>query len=124
MSEPVRDTDIESIQLFLGVRYLLLAPLFGYSLRTLVLGSGDGAGSEVVTTHDGTSEIHPLGAFRSRLRALVRDELDRGGTSSRGTIDLSRVAEADKASRADDWVKVVQLLGSWPAPLAILLANA
>ena len=118
---PVRDTDIESIQLFLGVRYLLLAPLFGYSLRTLVLGTGDGVGAEVLMTHDGASEVLPLGAFRTRLRALVREELDRGGASSRGTIDLSRVAEAEEASRGDDWVKVVQLLGSWPAPLAIFL---
>ena len=121
MPEPVRDTDIESIQLFLGVRYLLLAPLFGYSLRTLVLGTAEGVGAEVVTVHDGASEILPLPAFRTRLRALVRDELDRGGASSRGTIDLSRVAEAEEASRHDDWIKVVQLLGSWPAPLAIFL---
>jgi hypothetical protein len=120
MPEPLRDTDIESIQLFIGVRYLLLAPLFGYSLRTLVLGVA-GVGAEVATMHDGSSELLPLPGFRSRLRALVREELDRGGASSRGTIDLSRVAEAEEASRAEDWVKVVQLLGSWPAPLAIFL---
>src|ERR1700734_999378 len=30
---PVRETEIEVIQLYIGVRYLLLAPLYGYSLR-------------------------------------------------------------------------------------------
>lgn len=32
---PTRDTDVEAIQLHIGVRYLLLAPLFGYSLQQL-----------------------------------------------------------------------------------------
>ena len=35
---PERDTDIEAIQLYIGVRYLLLAPLYGYSLRQLAVG--------------------------------------------------------------------------------------
>ncbi len=33
--EPTRETEIEVIQLYIGVRYLLLAPLYGYSLRKL-----------------------------------------------------------------------------------------
>src|SRR5262249_16456929 len=32
---PSRETDVESIQLYIGVRYLLLAPLYGYSLQRL-----------------------------------------------------------------------------------------
>ena len=32
---PERDTDVEGLQLHIGVRYLLLAPLYGYSLRRL-----------------------------------------------------------------------------------------
>src|SRR5271165_3371905 len=38
---PTRDTEIEVIQLYIGVRYLLLAPLYGYSLRKLVLGDDE-----------------------------------------------------------------------------------
>src|SRR5579864_7272274 len=34
---PERETDVEAIQLFIGVRYLLLAPLYGYSLQKLVI---------------------------------------------------------------------------------------
>jgi hypothetical protein len=117
--EPARDTDIEAIQLFIGVRYLLLAPLYGYSLRKLVLGEKKAA--ELVISHDGVDETHEIDSFRGRVRALVREELERVATGSRSAIDLSKVTEAESASLRMEWVKVVQLLGSWPAPLAIFL---
>jgi hypothetical protein len=117
--EPTRDTDIEVIQLFIGVRYLLLAPLYGYSLRVLLLGEKKGA--ELVVSHDGVDETHEVDAFRGRIRGLVREELERVATGSRSAIDLSKVTEAESASLRDEWSKVVQLLGSWPAPLAIFL---
>jgi hypothetical protein len=116
---PTRETEVEVTQLFIGVRYLLLAPLYGYSLRRLVLAaSGPPA---LVVLHDGVEETHDLDAFRFRLRAVVREELDRATTGSRSAIDLSKVTEAEAASLRSDWNKVVQLLGTWPAPLAIFL---
>jgi tetratricopeptide (TPR) repeat protein len=36
-------------------------------------------------------------------------------------IDLSRVSEAEAASERKDYARVRQLLGAWPAPLAIFL---
>jgi hypothetical protein len=51
----------------------------------------------------------------------VREELERAATGSRGAIDLSKVTEAEAASLKREWTKVIQLLGSWPAPLAIFL---
>src|ERR1700689_135606 len=63
--EPTRDTDIEVIQLFIGVRHLLLAPLYGYSLRVLVL--TDKKGAELVISHDGADETHELEAFRGKI---------------------------------------------------------
>jgi tetratricopeptide (TPR) repeat protein len=117
--EPTHDADIEVIQLFIGVRYLLLAPLYGHSLRKLRM--GDSLGSQLVVLHDGVEETHDLDAFRFRIRALVREELDRVATGSRSAIDLSKVTEAESASARKEWAKVVQLLGSWPAPLAIFL---
>src|SRR6202042_3669620 len=48
---PTRESEVEVIQLFIGVRYLLLAPLYGYSLRKLVLRGLDAP--EVVAFHDG-----------------------------------------------------------------------
>jgi hypothetical protein len=116
--EPTRDTDIEVIQLYIGVRYLLLAPLYGHSLRRLRL---KGAEAHLVVLHDGVEETHDLDAFRFRIRALVREELDRVATGGRSAIDLSKVTEAESASARKDWARVVQILGSWPAPLAIFL---
>src|SRR5271165_3668208 len=40
LAPPTRETDTESIQLYIGVRYLLLAPLYGYSLQRLVIQPG------------------------------------------------------------------------------------
>lgn len=116
--EPVRETEVEVIQLYIGVRYLLLAPLYGYSLRRLSL---DDDGAQVAVMHDGVEETHDLDAFRFRVRALVREELERVATGSRSAIDLSKVTEAEAASLKKEWSKVVQLLGAWPAPLAIFL---
>jgi hypothetical protein len=117
---PTRETEIEVTQLFIGVRYLLLAPLYGYSLRRLVLPPASG-NPELVVLHDGVEETHDLDAFRYRLRAAVREELDRAATGGRSAIDLSKVTEAEAASLRSEWSKVVQLLGTWPAPLAIFL---
>jgi len=118
VQEPERETDIEAIQLYVGVRYLLLAPLYGYSLRKLLIDHGV---PQLVVLHDGVEEIHDLDAFRYRIRALVREELERLTQGSRSAIDLSKVTEAESSAKAGDWAKVVQLLGGWPAPLAIFL---
>src|SRR6476620_12197860 len=56
-----------------------------------------------------------------RVRAHVRDELDRVASGNRGAIDLRRVAEAEAASMQRQDAKVLSLLGAWPAPLAIFL---
>ncbi len=123
VAEPSRETEIEAIQLFIGVRYLLLAPLYGYSLRRLVLGgrTGESEAPELVVLHDGVEETHDLDAFRFRMRAIVREELERAATGARNAIDLSKVTEAETAALRGEWSKVVQLLGGWPAPLAIFL---
>src|SRR5688572_6527382 len=116
---PKRLADIEALQLHIGVRYLLLAPLYGYSLRELVI---DDAGATMYVLHDGLDENYPLTAFRARLRTHVREELERvTRAAGRGAIDLARVADAEKAAASGDHVRVLELLGAWPAPLAIFL---
>ncbi len=117
--EPTRDTETEIIQLFIGVRYLLLSPLYGYSLRMLLLDEEEGP--QLVVMHDGVEETHNLDAFRFRLRSLVREELERVASGSRSAIDLSKVTEAEAAALRKEWGRVLQLLGGWPAPLAIFL---
>ena len=107
------------MQLHIGVRYLLLAPLYGYTLREL---SVDREGSQLRLLHDGIEESYSVGAFRARLRTHVREELDRlARPAARGAIELSRVAEAEAAAARGDQVRILELLGAWPAPLAIFL---
>jgi len=115
---PQRETDIEALQLHVGVRYLLLSPLYGYSLRTLKVENGK---SQVALLHDGVELTIELDTLRLRLRAHIREELERVSSGNRGVIDLSKVAEAEAATERRDFVKVKQLLGAWPAPLAIFL---
>lgn len=116
---PERDTDVEALQQHVGVRYLLLAPLFGYGLRGLFI---DDDGSRLEVLHDGVEETYQLSAFRARLRTHVRQEFERVSRSQRdGAIDLARVADAEDAAASADWNRVIELLGAWPAPLAIFL---
>jgi tetratricopeptide (TPR) repeat protein len=116
---PASEADVEGMQRHIGVRYLLLAPLFGYQLRRLHVGP-DGSRLEVL--HDGVDESYQLSAFRARLRTHVRQEHDRlQRGQGQGAIDLSRVAEAERASASGEFPRVVELLGAWPAPLSIFL---
>lgn len=118
-ARPERDTDTEGIQLHVGVRYLLLAPIFGYTLQAILLES---EATQVELLNDGVEEIHDLTTFRARLRTLVRQELERVNRSEgEGAIDLSRVVDAQRAAAAGKHEKVLELLGAWPAPLAIFL---
>lgn len=115
---PDRPTDTEALQLYFGVRYLLLAPLYGYSLKQLTL---EGARARLELLHDGIEETFDLEEFRMRIRAHVREELERVSRARGSAIDLARVAEAEAAAKAGDHVRVLELLGTWPAPLAIFL---
>jgi len=116
---PKRLTDTEALQLHIGVRYLLLAPLYGYSLRELIV---DQEGSYIHVLHDGIEEGYPLPALRLRLITHVREELDRATRATgRSAIDLGRVSDADEAMLKGDHIRVLELLGAWPAPLAIFL---
>jgi hypothetical protein len=116
---PTRSTDVEAVQLHIGVRYLLLAPLYGYALKELI---ADPNQSQISLLHDGIEESFPLGAFRARIRDHVREELVRvSRPQSRGAIELSRVEDAERAADNGEHLKIVELLGSWPAPLAIFL---
>lgn len=116
---PEQDEDVEALQQHLGVRYLLLAPLFGYTLERLQV---DSSGSRVEVFFEGAPESYQLPAFRARLRTHVREELDRAVRArGRGAIDLARVAEAEQAAQEGDPMRIVELLGAWPAPLAVFL---
>jgi tetratricopeptide (TPR) repeat protein len=114
---PTRETDVEGIQLFIGVRYLLLAPLFGYSLLELRCAEAEAV---VRVNHDGEERDFGLGEFRAILRRWVLEELDRAGAGAdpaRSGLDLSVLPEAHAAADNDDPAGVVALLGGWLMPL-------
>jgi hypothetical protein len=109
--------DLEALQRHIGPRSLLLAPLYGYGLKEL---SVDGKKSTLHIDHSGTDETYDIPAFRERLLEHVQDDLEKGVERPGGTaIDLNNVDEAEKAAEDNNWDRVVQLLGSWPMPLAI-----
>jgi hypothetical protein len=82
----------------------------------------DGEEAQLDVIHDGLEQTLALEEFRVRLREHVREELNRvSADGPRGAIDLGRVAEAERAAEQDDYIRVLELLGAWPAPLAILL---
>jgi hypothetical protein len=115
-AEEVGD-DLEALQRHIGPRLLLLAPLYGYGLRELVV---DGGKSSLRVEHEAEQSQVPLGEFRRRILEHVREDLERGVERSSGTaIDLNHVAEAEKAASEGSWEKVIQLLGSWPMPLSV-----
>lgn len=117
---PKRDTDIEAIQAHIGVRYLLLAPLYGFSLSELEVRA---AGSRIKARIDGEECELTLADFRQGLRALVLDELDRVQRSqeNRNSIDLAAIPEARAAAERNEHTRVVELLGNWAMPLTFLL---
>jgi tetratricopeptide (TPR) repeat protein len=116
---PTNSRDVEGLQKYVGPRYLLLAPIFGYVLHTIQVGE---ASATVKVTANGADEEYPLTVLRARLRTHVRQELERATRSqSQGSIDLSRIGEAEDAAESGQWNRVVELLGTWPAPLAIYL---
>jgi hypothetical protein len=109
--------DLEALQRHIGPRSLLLAPLYGYGLKELAV---EGKKSTLHIEHQGTEETFGIAEFRERLLEHVQEDLERGVERQGGTaIDLNNVDEAEKAADEDNWEKVVQLLGSWPMPLAI-----
>jgi len=105
---PKRPTDLEAVQLHIGVRYLLLAPLYGYSLQKLVVTPTQPHSlAQLWVRRDGAEEDYELETFRTRIRAHVREELERASSGQRSAIDLAKVAEAEAASLKGDWTKVV-----------------
>lgn len=115
---PQKESDTDGLQQHIGVRYLLLAPIYGYSLRQLVIRAGE---SQLVLLQDGEEETLELVEFRLRIRSHVRDELERAAAGTRSAIDLTKVGEAELAAEKGDHPRVLQLLAAWPAPLAIFL---
>jgi hypothetical protein len=110
---------VEALQLHIGVRYLLLAPLYGYSLRKLLV---DGKSSRLVAPpRRPRGELRAQRVPRPHPRPHPRRARSRLRGRNRSAIDLTKVAEAEVAAHKGEHTRVIALLGPWPAPLAIFL---
>lgn len=116
---------VDELQRFIGFRYVLLAPVFGISLRKLVVDGGEPPG--VVIDLGAAREEVPLEGFRDLIHDRVRAEAraSRGGTGgSPFAIDLNLVPKAEKHNDAEEWEATLDTLGGWPGPLSMLLRTA
>lgn len=111
--------DPAAVRAFLGPRYVLLAPLFGITLRRLTASPDEEA--RVLVKHEGGEETVPLRQLRRFLRARVLEVLQAMNRDRAVAIDLELV-EVARAAHADGrFEDVVGRLGGWVGPLMAYL---
>ncbi|MBI2898312.1 MAG: hypothetical protein HYY06_32480 [Deltaproteobacteria bacterium] len=115
-----KDLKPEELAAVIGSRYVLLAPLYGYALQRLAGEPGKDREARVAFSRNGTSDTLSLVELRDRLRSEVRRELNRAREGP-FALDLNRVDQAAEAAARGNHAQVVELLGSWPGPLSLLL---
>jgi tetratricopeptide (TPR) repeat protein len=120
---PEPDSGPEGLRSFLGFQYVLLAPLFGFGLVELAF--DDNGALELVYETDDGRERKSVQAFRESIRQQVRALAQNEDESeSPFAIDLSALPAAEKAMAVSDYDRTIDLLGSWPGPLSMLLRTA
>lgn len=112
------EPDQAALRAAVGLRYILLAPLFGLVLRRLVV---DGRGeAQVLVTHERGEEVVALRHLRRFLRSRVIDALQPQRSRS-VAIDLDEAERAHAALRGGRYDEVVGRLGGWISPLMMYL---
>lgn len=111
--------DHEAVQQYLGVRYLLLAAVFGIQAHELRLGGDEPA--TVVIGLGGLADEVTIPEFREVIREAVRREEQAAEPQQPFAIDLGKIPEAEAAMAAGDHDRTIQLLDPWAGPLAMLL---
>lgn len=110
--------DQSALRAAVGLRYILLAPLFGLVLRRLLV--DDGNDPRVVVSHDRGEEVVALRHLRRFLRSRVIDALQ-GQRSRSVAIDLEEAERAHAALQSGRYDEVVGRLGGWISPLMMYL---
>lgn len=112
------EPDASALRAAVGLRYILLAPLFGIALRRLIV---DGAGDpHLLVSHDRGDEVVALRHLRRFLRSRVIDALQPQRSRS-VAIDLEEAERAHAALSGGRYDEVVGRLGGWVAPLMMYL---
>jgi hypothetical protein len=109
----------ESVQRYLGVRYLLLAPVFGITVHELRVG-GDKEPSLVIGLGSLADEVS-VEEFREVIREAVRREEQASRPQRPFAIDLGKIPEAEAALKRGDHERTIELLDPWAGPLSMLL---
>lgn len=117
---PGPNADSEVLQNYIGAHYLLLAPLYGWSVRALAIQPR--VDPQLTYAAGAVEYTLPLEEFREALREQVEAELQYACDPNEGaSLDLGHVAEAEQLFAAQDYEGVRTLLATWPATLTILL---
>jgi tetratricopeptide (TPR) repeat protein len=113
--------DLAQAQQVVGVRYILLSPLHGLSLKEVILESPgrNPKASVVLTGSDGATEEVDVAVLRERLQREVQEELETARDEP-FELDFKLVDQAEKAAKERDWDEVLRLIGHWPGPLSML----
>jgi tetratricopeptide (TPR) repeat protein len=112
------EPDQNALRAAVGLRYILLAPLFGIVLRKLTVdGQGD---AHLLVSHERGEEMVALRHLRRYLRSRVIDALQPQKSKS-VAIDLEEAERARAALRGGRYDEVVGRLGSWVSPLMMYL---
>lgn len=141
-AEPLEWRDVsaqpseEELQSLIGLKAMLIAPIFGVSLRQVELRP---QGLPIValvhstalepppsalpwpqSSEEGALRL-PLDVLREWLADLVGEELETLQSRSRLSIDLQVLPEAEAALQRGDAETVITILQTWPALLGIMI---
>lgn len=118
--EPPDDLgDVDNQQRYIGVRYLLLAPIFGITVHELHVG-GDREPTVVIGLGSLSDEV-TVEEFREVIREAVRREEQAARPQRPFAIDLGKIPEAEAALRRGDHERTIEILDPWAGPLSMLL---
>ena len=118
--DPPSDLDnVEAVQRYIGVRYLLLAPIFGIVVHELRVDGGEEA-SVVIGLGTLADEVS-VEEFREVIREAVRREEQSARPQRPFAIDLGKIPEAEAALKRGDHDGTLEILEPWAGPLSMLL---
>lgn len=120
-SEPIELANApspEDIRACIGRRYLLLAPVFGIRLAS-IMPAASGPMVEVDLGH--VREEISIQGLRDILDNAVRSEVARARPAAPFSIDFKKIPLAEEANKRADYEETITLLGAWPGPLSMFL---
>jgi tetratricopeptide (TPR) repeat protein len=117
LKEPRPPLNLEKALELIGTRYILLAPLFGYKILSLIIKPSLPKHEIKFKYQDKLAKVSLL-EFRELIRTEIKKELSL--LQKRFVLEPQTILEAKLANQRQDPEKVIKLLGSWFEPLSTL----